>query len=103
MTREERIAALKAVAPERILIVDGAMGTMIQRYKLDEAAYRGERSRDHPEPVKGNNDLLVLTRPRRSPRSTTATLRRAPTSSPPTLQLAAHLLADYGMEERPSS
>jgi len=63
MTRDERIAALKVAAASRILIMDGAMGTMIQRYKFDEAAYRGERFRDHDRPVKGNNDLLVLTRP----------------------------------------
>jgi methionine synthase I (cobalamin-dependent) len=63
MTREERIAALKAAAAERILIIDGAMGTMIQRRKLDEAAFRGARFADHPKPVKGNNDLLVLTQP----------------------------------------
>jgi methionine synthase I (cobalamin-dependent) len=63
MTREQRIAALKAASAERILIVDGAMGTMIQRYKFDEAAYRGTRFADHPKPVKGNNDLLVLARP----------------------------------------
>jgi len=48
---------------ERILILDGAMGTMIQRYGLEEADYRGERFADHPVEVKGNNDLLVLTRP----------------------------------------
>jgi 5-methyltetrahydrofolate--homocysteine methyltransferase len=63
MTREERIQALKAVAKERILILDGAMGTMIQRYKLDEAGYRGERFKDHGHDLKGNNDLLVLSRP----------------------------------------
>lgn len=63
MTREQRIAALREAAATRILIIDGAMGTMIQRYKFDEAAYRGERFGDHPRPVKGNNDLLVLTRP----------------------------------------
>jgi methionine synthase I (cobalamin-dependent) len=63
MTREQRNAALKAAAAERILIMDGAMGTMIQRYRFDEAAYRGARFADHPKPVKGNNDLLVLTRP----------------------------------------
>ncbi len=63
MTRAERIAALKAAAAERILVTDGAMGTMIQRLKLDEAGYRGERFRDHGRLVKGNNDLLVLTRP----------------------------------------
>ncbi|MGZ9030565.1 MAG: methionine synthase, partial [Burkholderiaceae bacterium] len=43
--------------------MDGAMGTMIQRYKLDEAAFRGDRLTDHPVDVKGNNDLLALTRP----------------------------------------
>ena len=47
----------------RIVLLDGAMGTMIQRYKLDEAAYRGERFKDWPRDVKGNNDLLVLTQP----------------------------------------
>jgi len=47
----------------RILIIDGAMGTMVQRYKLDEAAYRGERFKDWPSDVKGNNDLLCLTQP----------------------------------------
>jgi 5-methyltetrahydrofolate--homocysteine methyltransferase len=63
VTREERIAALKQAAQERILVLDGAMGTMIQRYKLDEAAYRGERFADHASDLKGNNDLLVLTQP----------------------------------------
>jgi 5-methyltetrahydrofolate--homocysteine methyltransferase len=62
MTREQRIAALKAAATERILIIDGAMGTMIQRYKFDEAAFRGKRFADHTKPVQGNNDLLVLTK-----------------------------------------
>jgi 5-methyltetrahydrofolate--homocysteine methyltransferase len=64
MTRSERIAALHAAARERILIIDGAMGTMIQRYKLDEAAYRGARFKDWHRDIKGNNDLLVLTRPK---------------------------------------
>ena len=48
---------------ERILILDGAMGTMIQRYRLEEADYRGERFKDWPSDLKGNNDLLVLTKP----------------------------------------
>jgi 5-methyltetrahydrofolate--homocysteine methyltransferase len=48
---------------KRILIIDGAMGTMIQRYKLSEADYRGERFKDWPVDVKGNNDLLCLTQP----------------------------------------
>ncbi|MFM8394122.1 MAG: homocysteine S-methyltransferase family protein, partial [Acidobacteriota bacterium] len=45
------------------MIIDGAMGTMIQRYKLDEAAYRGEQYRDWPSDLKGNNDLLSITQP----------------------------------------
>ena len=48
---------------QRILILDGAMGTMVQRYKLTEADYRGERFADWPRDLKGNNDLLVLTKP----------------------------------------
>ena len=48
---------------KRILLMDGAMGTMIQRHELDEAAFRGERFRDHPKDVKGNYDLLCLTQP----------------------------------------
>ncbi len=48
---------------QRILILDGAMGTMIQRYKLSEADYRGERFAQWPQDLKGNNDLLVLTKP----------------------------------------
>ena len=48
---------------ERILIIDGAMGTMIQRYKLSEADYRGTRFADWGSDLKGNNDLLCLTQP----------------------------------------
>jgi len=55
--------SLQQCAAERILIIDGAMGTMIQRYKLQEADYRGERFKDHHCDVKGNNDLLNLTQP----------------------------------------
>jgi 5-methyltetrahydrofolate--homocysteine methyltransferase len=58
-----RGAALAAILHERIAIIDGAMGTMIQRYKLDEAAFRGARFADHGKDLKGNNDLLVMTRP----------------------------------------
>ena len=47
----------------RILVLDGAMGTMIQRYNLSEADFRGERFKDVPGMMKGNNDLLCLTRP----------------------------------------
>lgn len=55
--------SLSQCAAERILIIDGAMGTMIQRYKLEEADYRGERFKDYHLDVKGNNDLLNLTQP----------------------------------------
>jgi 5-methyltetrahydrofolate--homocysteine methyltransferase len=54
---------LKALLAQRILVLDGAMGTMIQSYKLGEADYRGERLRDHPRDLQGDNDLLVLTQP----------------------------------------
>jgi len=54
---------IKSALESRILIIDGAMGTMIQRYKLEEADYRGERFKDWPSDLKGNNDLLSLTRP----------------------------------------
>jgi 5-methyltetrahydrofolate--homocysteine methyltransferase len=63
MTRTERIAALKAAAKQRILILDGAWGVMIQRRGLSEADFRGELFRDHPVQLKGDNDLLCLTRP----------------------------------------
>ena len=56
-------AQLQALMAERILVMDGAYGTMIQRYKLDEAAYRGTRFADWPSDLKGNNDLLSLTQP----------------------------------------
>jgi 5-methyltetrahydrofolate--homocysteine methyltransferase len=64
MTKTNIRAALEKAASERILIIDGAMGTMIQRHKLDEAGYRGTRFADWPRDVKGNNDLLVLTQPK---------------------------------------
>jgi 5-methyltetrahydrofolate--homocysteine methyltransferase len=54
---------LEALLSERILIMDGAMGTMIQRHRLGEADFRGERFNDHAHDLQGNNDLLTLTRP----------------------------------------
>jgi 5-methyltetrahydrofolate--homocysteine methyltransferase len=63
MKRTERIAALKAAAQERILMLDGAWGVMIQRLELSEEDFRGERFSDHPLPQKGNNDILILSRP----------------------------------------
>jgi 5-methyltetrahydrofolate--homocysteine methyltransferase len=58
-----RAQALPEILKTRIAILDGAMGTMIQRFKLSEADYRGERFKDFPKDVKGNNELLSLTRP----------------------------------------
>ncbi|MDH5707793.1 MAG: homocysteine S-methyltransferase family protein [Hylemonella sp.] len=58
-----RAQALPSILSQRIAILDGAMGTMIQRLKLDEAQYRGERFKDFHREVKGNNELLSLTRP----------------------------------------
>lgn len=55
--------SIQDILKERILILDGAMGTMIQRYPLDEKDFRGERFKDHQHPLKGNNDLLSITRP----------------------------------------
>lgn len=58
-----RTEQIKALMAERILMLDGAMGTMIQRHKLEEEDYRGERFADWESPLKGMNDLLVLTQP----------------------------------------
>jgi 5-methyltetrahydrofolate--homocysteine methyltransferase len=58
-----RGAGLAALLRDRIAVLDGAMGTMIQRHRLAEADFRGQRFADHPRDLKGNNDLLVLTRP----------------------------------------
>ncbi|MGK9477683.1 methionine synthase [Melioribacter sp. OK-6-Me] len=54
---------LKEILTQRIMILDGAMGTMIQRHKLSEEDFRGEKFRDHKSPLKGNNDILVITQP----------------------------------------
>ena len=58
-----RIEHLERLLRERIVIIDGAMGTMIQRYKLAEADYRGVRFADWPKDLKGLNDLLNVTKP----------------------------------------
>ena len=62
-TKSDRARELERLLRERIVILDGAMGTMIQTYKLDEADFRGERFKDWPQDLKGNNDLLSLTQP----------------------------------------
>ncbi|WP_421935028.1 homocysteine S-methyltransferase family protein [Phenylobacterium sp.] len=61
--RSERIEKLKQISRERVLILDGSWGVMFQKRGLDESDYRGERFKDHPGQLKGNNDILCLTRP----------------------------------------
>src|SRR6202521_5263486 len=60
----EKRTALLAAARERILVLDGAMGTMIQGLEYDEAGFRGERFKDFHRDLRGNNDLLILTQPK---------------------------------------
>ncbi len=62
-TRATRRARLLELLGERILVLDGAMGTMLQAHAFDEAAFRGERFRDHPSDLRGDSDLLCLTQP----------------------------------------
>ena len=57
------LKTIQEIAKERILLIDGAMGTMLQAYQLEEADFRGDRLKDHPSDLKGNNDLLSLSRP----------------------------------------
>ena len=100
MTRDQRIAALKKEARERILILDGAMGTMIQRYKLDEAGYRGERFKNHTHDLKGNNDLLVLSQPKIISEIHNAYLEAgADILETNTFNAQAISQADYGLED----
>ena len=61
--RAERIKRLRELLEQRIVLLDGAMGTMIQQHKLDERGFRGERFRGHGRDLKGNNDILTLVRP----------------------------------------
>ncbi|HEX3720271.1 MAG TPA: methionine synthase [Verrucomicrobiae bacterium] len=95
----DRVNALLRLLRERIVILDGAMGTMIQTYRLDEAAYRGERFRDWARDVKGNNDLLNLTRPH-----VTREIHRkyleagADIIETNTFNCTSISMADYGME-----
>jgi 5-methyltetrahydrofolate--homocysteine methyltransferase len=74
-----RAQSLPAILQQRLIILDGAMGTMIQRLKLTEAQYRGERFKDFHKDVKGNNELLSLTQPQSSATSTRNTWLPAPT------------------------
>src|SRR6266700_8122960 len=61
--RPDSTEALRRLFDSRIAVLDGAMGSMIQTYKLQEADFRGERFKSHPHDLQGNNDLLSITRP----------------------------------------
>jgi 5-methyltetrahydrofolate--homocysteine methyltransferase len=99
MTRSDRIAALKRTLEERIVLLDGAWGTMIQDYKLGEADFRGNRFRDWARDLKGNNDLLALVRPDIVRAISDAYLEAgAEILSTNTFNAQAISLADYGME-----
>ncbi len=99
-TRAERIKALHKAAAERILIMDGAMGTEIQNFKLDEDGYRGRRFKDWHRDVKGNNDLLVLTQPDIIRGIHTAYIDAgADIIETNTFNAQVISMADYGMEE----
>ena len=100
MQRKPTFAALQAAADKRILIIDGAMGTMIQRYKLDEAGYRGARFKDWHRDIKGNNDLLVLTQPQIIGKIHEEYLEAgADIIETNTFNAQRISLADYGMED----
>ncbi|MBM3899243.1 MAG: methionine synthase [Gemmatimonadetes bacterium] len=99
-TRETRNARLHDEARERILIIDGAMGTMVQQHRLTEADYRGARFADWPRDLRGNNDLLILTRP-----DVIGGIHRAYLEAganiieTSTFNATRIAMADYGMEE----
>ena len=98
-TRTDRIAMLHALLPQRILLLDGAMGTMIQRERLDEEAYRGERFADWPRDLRGNNDLLAITRPELIGAIHAAYLHAgADILETNTFNSTSIAMADYGME-----
>ncbi|WP_323148094.1 methionine synthase [Pseudomonas oryzihabitans] len=98
--RTARLAALRQALAQRILILDGGMGTMIQSYRLEEADYRGERFADWPSDVKGNNDLLLLTQPKIIAEIEKAYLDAgADILETNTFNATRVSQADYGMEE----
>ncbi|NKI30500.1 homocysteine S-methyltransferase family protein [Croceivirga thetidis] len=94
------MSKIEEILKERILVLDGAMGTMLQRYKFSEEDFRGERFKDWPSPLQGNNDLLSLTQPKalaevhRKYFAAGADIVETNTFSGTTIAMA-----DYGMEE----
>ena len=99
-TREDRLAELEPLLARRILVLDGAMGTMIQSYGLAESDYRGERFADWGRDLRGNNDLLSLTQPQIIRAIHSAYLEAgADIIETNSFNSTAISLADYGMEE----
>jgi len=97
--RDERLARLEPLLRERILVLDGAMGTMLQARRLDEAGFRGERFRDHPRELRGCNDLLSITRPEIVAAVHTAYLEAgADIIETNTFNATRISMADYGLE-----
>lgn len=91
---------IREVLKDRILVLDGAMGTMIQEHKLKEADFRGERFKDHPSDLQGNNDLLSLTRPDIIKDIHKAYFEAgADIAETNTFSGTSIAMADYGMEE----
>src|SRR5258708_3091318 len=96
----KRILELERLLRERIVILDGAMGTMVQTYKLDEAAFRGERFKEWHKDLKGFNDLLNITRPAVVEEIHRAYLEAgADIIETNTFNAQAISLADYGLED----
>ncbi len=98
--RASRLAQFEPLLRERILLIDGAMGTMLQTYKLGEAEYRGTRFADWPSDLKGNNDLLAITQPEIVGAIHAEYLAAgADILETNTFNANAISMADYGMEE----
>jgi 5-methyltetrahydrofolate--homocysteine methyltransferase len=99
MTHSDRSAQLAALMGDRILVLDGAIGTMIQRERLDESQFRRARFRDWPRDLRGNNDLLALTQPELVRRIHEQYLEAgADIIETNTFNSTAVSMADYGME-----
>ncbi len=96
----EKQADIREILKNRILVLDGAMGTMIQRYKLEDYDYSGERFKDWPHDVKGNNDLLSLTKPDIIKEIHAAYFEAgADIAETNTFSSTSIAMADYGMQE----
>ena len=99
-TRPSRLALLPELLSRRILLIDGAMGTMLQTYRLGESDYRGTRFAEWPSDLKGNNDLLAMTRPEIVGAIHGQYLEAgADILETNTFNANAISMADYGMEE----